>query len=925
VPTLQEWLEDAAPDLHGDPVERATRQQLRARLFDAPSEPESIGRYEVRGRLGQGGIGVVYVGWDPKLRREVAVKLLRDRGVDSSRLRREALALARLSDPHVVEVFEVGTHHGDVFVAMARIEGTTLRRWQEGKTLAQIVAAYRQAARGLAAAHRVGVVHRDFKPDNAMMGSDGRVRLLDFGLASLVETHRDEASLAVTSDGDPAPPTADGQIRGTPGYMPLEQLTGETIDGRADQFAWCASLYEALYGQRPFAGNTLAKYAEAVVNGWMPRESPEAHVPPRLRAVLRRGLAQDRDQRWPAMDALVTALDRAQTRRWRGPLLAATAIVGAAAFFADPRGYASVCAHAGEAVDATWNASQAAALRRRLGPPASESVDAVDEAVEHWRRQAVRSCVTPSGDGLDQLCLTDVRVAIGARAAALRQSDGPLDVGALLDFDTCMDARRRGALPMIDAGDDGDTIAAIRDAIGRTLARGQAGDFAAAAAAIAPAVASARRIEAPALLADALLLSAACASNTGDPATAERDATEAYDVAMAAGHDRLALRAATDLVVLVGHEQRRQGDGERWARAGQALADALADDDLLRARFLVNRGLMRLDFADEAAARTDLETARRIYTTVLGPETAEQIPILGNLAHLALDAGAYDDARALMGRAIELRSALHPEHPELASMLINRALVEIAAERWPAAREDLRRARAHHEALTDSAGSTSAAPLRIAEATLAFETGRLADARAAAEAALALAIEQSGQPHPTAQAARVRLATILVAQGEHDSATALLHRVTSVAADGGEGQDDAQAQAWLELAGVHLQQGRSESASSAMAHVPTEVRDPCMQARIRARLAQIEIATGDPHVTVTALLAAVHDASGCSALVRAEVESTAALAMRRAGMAAERWRPLDTQARSRYEARGGDWVSYTRPRGPNARGRSTDG
>ncbi len=910
-PTIEDRLQSAAPDLEGDPAERAARQQLRARMFEAPAEPETIGRYEIRGRLGHGGIGVVYDGWDPRLRREVAVKLLHDRGVDSSRLRREAQALARLSDPHVVEVFEVGTHDGDVFVAMARVEGATLRTWQKDRGIDEILAAYLQAARGLAAAHRVGVVHQDFKPDNAMMGTDGRVRLLDFGLANLVEARRAASSEATTHDGQAVAPTSDGGIRGTPGYMPVEQLAGRSVDARADQFAWCVALYEALYGHRPFEGDTPAEYVGAVVDGRI-RDAPAGSpVPRHVRAVLQRGLARDRDDRWPTMEALTDALEHARRRRWVWPLLATGAIVTAAALVAYPRPKVDLlaCAHAGESIDAVWSTDTRAALLQQRG--AADRVAAVDDAVAQWRQHAVGSCLAPATNGVDQLCLADVRAGIEARVITLRRDDATTVAGPLLDFTTCMDARRRGAVPTIGTGHDAEAIIAIRDAIATTVARGRAGDFAGAAETIAPAVASARELRQPSLLAEALLLLAACEASTGDLEGAERDAKEAYGVAMAAGHDRLALRAATDLVVLVGHEQRRQVDGERWARAGEALAKVLGDDDLVRARFLVNRGLMRLDFGHQTAARQDLDAARQTYTSVLGADSTELIPILGNLAHLALDDGAFDDARALMDRAISLRSTHHPEHPDLAGMYVNRALVEIAAERWDDAQRDLDRALPYE---ADGVDPIGAATRRIAASALAYETGRLADARAEAEAALALAIDHAGEAHPTTQTARLRLAEVLLAQGQREAATTELHRITSTVTDSDGELQDVVAQAWLEIAGVHLADGRTASAAAAMAHVPSKVTDACMQAQIRAGEAEVEIAMGQPEVTVAALLQALRHADHCSALVRAEVETTTVRAMQHAGMPAERWRPLLARARARYEDRGGDWVAHAQRR-----------
>ncbi len=286
-------------------------------------QPKMIGRYQVLGRIGSGGMGVIYAALDPSLGRKVAVKLLNPKGGQHkdarNRLLREAQALARLSHPSVVQVYEAGEFANQVFVAMEFVEGTTLRQWQLGpeRSWRSILAAYKAAAEGLAAGHSAGIVHRDFKPDNVLVSSDGEVRVIDFGLArteSEVPTQVNGVrTFAVDSD---LALTKTGTLMGTPAYMAPEQFKGETADARTDQFSFCVALYEALYGYRPFSGGTIQKLAANVLRGNV--ESPPRYtdVPERTMRVLLRGLEVDPIERYDGMEGLVADLPVGGSRMW---------------------------------------------------------------------------------------------------------------------------------------------------------------------------------------------------------------------------------------------------------------------------------------------------------------------------------------------------------------------------------------------------------------------------------------------------------------------------------------------------------------------------------------------------------------------------------------------------------------------------------
>ena len=233
-----------------------------------------IGRYLVLNVLGRGGMGVVFEAYDPVLDRRIAVKRLRDRAAsgDASaapsdgrvRLRREAQALARLAHPNVIAVHDVSEHAGAMYIAMELVRGGTLRRWQAGRPWREVIGAYLAAGRGLAAAHAAGLVHRDFKPDNVLVGDDGRVRVTDFGLARLAREPVERAAPASATGALDASLTADGAVLGTPLYMAPEQIDGGEVDARSDQYAWCLAVWEAIYGEQPFVTGHLAMRSAAM-------------------------------------------------------------------------------------------------------------------------------------------------------------------------------------------------------------------------------------------------------------------------------------------------------------------------------------------------------------------------------------------------------------------------------------------------------------------------------------------------------------------------------------------------------------------------------------------------------------------------------------------------------------------------------------
>jgi tRNA A-37 threonylcarbamoyl transferase component Bud32 len=266
-------------------------------------------------------MGVLYSARDPQLNRRVALKMLReDRlagiGIAESqrRLLREAQALAQLSHPNVVAVFDAGTFAGQVFIALELVSGRTLRAWlrEAPRAWQDMVERFIAAGRGLAAAHDAGFVHRDFKPENVLVGDDGRVRVTDFGLARPsaeppANPSGDEERLpGLDLHGSLATLTETGHFAGTPRYMAPEQMAAGAIDGRTDQFSFCVALHEAVYGRPPFEAETVEQLLIQIQRG--PAAPAGSNVPEWLHAVLARGLRAAPGERYPTMEDLLTAL-----------------------------------------------------------------------------------------------------------------------------------------------------------------------------------------------------------------------------------------------------------------------------------------------------------------------------------------------------------------------------------------------------------------------------------------------------------------------------------------------------------------------------------------------------------------------------------------------------------------------------------------
>jgi tRNA A-37 threonylcarbamoyl transferase component Bud32 len=484
------WMPSTESMLDGSAVEhRVVRDSIKARLFPSLTSSGSgsgdsealaiprIGRFAILRKLGQGGMGVVFLAYDEHLDRKLALKLLqraRDPYRSRARLTREAQALARLSHPNVVGIHEIGEHDGQIYIAMEYVRGRTLRRWldTQPRPWREVVAVLLQAGRGLEAAHAAGLVHRDFKPDNVLVGDDGRVRVVDFGLVRADELSTQEsahessleASLSSSADRPLTHAlTQTGAILGTPIYMPLEQHLGGGADALGDQYSFCFTAWEALHGRRPFSGDTQTQLIEALRANAIVEPGSDwpraAQIPRSLRADLERGLDADPRKRWSSLGELLDRLEAALASRRRAPtamlaagVIAATFALGLAAASTDEDARTQPQCELGlELLAGTWDADAATRVHDSFTatglPYADEAEQVVRSRLDAWAAEWVfvqrRACVATRVDKLasEQLldrrsaCLGDRRAEVAGLVAVLRTADARVveRSGVLLD------------------------------------------------------------------------------------------------------------------------------------------------------------------------------------------------------------------------------------------------------------------------------------------------------------------------------------------------------------------------------------------------------------------------------------------------------------------------------------------------------------
>ncbi|MCB9704769.1 MAG: tetratricopeptide repeat protein [Myxococcales bacterium] len=807
--------EDLDVTLPGGDRTLSSDEHLRAQVLGSlrsvsgPSQPSdpaggeddtirgrTFGRYLLLERLGEGGMGMVYAAYDPELDRKIALKLVRagtsEHGGARSRLLREAQAMARLSHLNVVTVHDVGAVDDQVFVAMEYIRGQTIDAWVEASapTWQEIVAAFRQAGAGLAAAHTAHLIHRDFKPQNVMISAEGRVVVMDFGLARARSGKRpdEEEQLGrLTSSALDLEITGGEAILGTPAYMAPEQMEGAEADARSDLFSFCVTLWRCLYRQPPFAGESFLDLADNVTNGVLDPPKDTRGVPNWLRKVLERGLAVDPYNRWPTMDALLEALDNDPTRRRRLLItVAAAAIVGVAALaatFIYQRSARSECRVVAAEVDAIWNDGARQELRdgfRKSGLPYANDelgkiVPLLDRFAGGWRSARRQVCV----DGLDDritarrhdqavACLDEARGALAARMSRLSDGD-PAALVAAVDLITdlpapaeCRDPERLARRPLPPPA-DAEEVASIRARLARAAALEIEGDLAGAQAIAEEALAAAEQLGWPPLTITARVRLGVLLTRKDELARAEEELHRAYVDARREGLGEAAADAAIVLATAIGRLEGRPREGRIWAEVARAELAALGEPQGERAAELelALGDIARLGH-DLAAAEARYRAALAIWEPALGADHLKVGVAVDRIGALLLEAGRHADALPILEQAVAIQEANGgPSHPRVAGALDALGTALLALGRLDAAETTCRRALALRERALGSTHADVARSLFNLGLILTTVGDRDAEVIINYRRALAILIAEHGEKSPD-----VARAYVLIGEAE---------------------------------------------------------------------------------------------------------------------------------------------------------------
>lgn len=832
--------------------------------------PPSIGHYRLERLLGAGGMGEVFLAWDPSLRRRVAVKVLRPTLADTELLEREALALARLSHPHVVQVHAFGRHDGRAYVVMEYVEGPTLREYvvRERPRWSEVVALLRCAAEGLAAAHRVGVIHRDFKPDNVLVGEDRRVRVVDFGLALSSE----------------APDDGQARRAGTPRYMAPEQLAGDPVDARADQFALCVSLAELLGAEQP--------------------RRPQTGQPAWVWRAIARGLAEDPAQRWPDMRSLIDALDVGRRRRrWAiitAPIAAVMLALGLRWTVATPP--IDPCAGLEAELVGLWTHERRTALADRLsasdemlGPTtARTATQALDEWAETWLSAREQGCRARHRGALSEptaarreACLLDQRRRVEALIAQLETADrrtfahareliAALPAPLACEHDNALRLGVEPPDPAIAA-----EVEQLRTMLARAAARRLAGH---AESNFAVLDELQPRVDALAYAPLTAELSSERAANeflAGSPNRGVELLEQAARMAYRSGDDRLAARLWTELSTHAVSEVHEPERGAAYLTQARDAWTRVGPDDDARASLAFAAGALALERGDLERAQRELDEALRLQAHL--DDQGLRPFVLERLALLAEQRGQGVNGLAHRREAVAAALAwFGPLHPRTIGMRVNLGLALVETGDYARARAAL------DEAFAGWARGDGQARRELADASLVLASLQLAEADPdaalhAAERAAKLYAELTPEDHLTRAEADNAIATIQHVRGQYEAALAAYDRAAEHLEHVSD--DDAILRRALPVnrGACLLALDRLDEAAAAFASAIDVASGPIPIAAWLG-LAEIELRRSQPRPALAWLDRAVLDADA-RAIDRAEWQALRALASLRLGAA----------------------------------------
>ena len=735
-PTLgdsSELFDEASPQRSGSFEHERVIKTARQRLFGRGRMPQ-IGRYRIERRLGAGGMGEVYLAHDDDLDRKVAVKrvlgAVGSSAREQQRLRREARALARLSHPNVVQIYEIGEHQRCTFLAMEYVDGLTLGAWldEEPRPWRVVLERFLAAGRGLAAAHEAGLVHRDFKPDNVLLSSDGSVRVADFGLALAGEEPRASASESTRVPLSPRTRlSVTGAVLGTIRYMPLEQLRGEQVDARSDQFSFCVALYESLYGAPPFSLASSLARLDDLARGVPATPNPKhgsrsgPRPPARLWRVIRRGLSKDPAERWPDMATLLVQLESVTRRRrrlaWIGSVSAAL-ILGAGALVLAGEPEPDPCAMVERELEGVWDEDRRVALARGLGEVeaghAADSRERIFAGLDRWSQGWVREragvCragaehrIEPELARLQSTCLTRQRQQVEDLVDLMLESSASADalagaveaVAELPSATACEDE-----LALLGVKPPSPAISREVESLRREVVRAAElrllGRVDEALELAEQTEREARKLDYGPLQAEALAELAKSELAAGSLEQGVERMLAAIDEAELNRHDHLSADLWTDLTLRTLIELDDAEAGARRLRRAEVANGRVEASARAQARLAFARGQLAELRGDPVGAelgyRAAIETANEAEDAGL-----ERPSYLSNLARLVADRDSGEALTIFRDALSEAEKHHGPKHPHTATLLYDLAtairrirpddpevveLLEQAAEIW---------------------------------------------------------------------------------------------------------------------------------------------------------------------------------------------------------------------------------------------------
>ncbi|RKH20767.1 protein kinase [Corallococcus praedator] len=655
-----------------------------------------VSRYVVRERLGSGAMGVVYAADDLELGRRVALKMLRPEGRQREELRqrllREAQALARLSHPNVVTLYDVGTHGDGVFLAMELVEGTTLAEWmKQPRPWKDVLRVFLEAGKGLAAAHAAGLVHRDFKPANTLLGKHGRVFVTDFGIAGPL--HQEEGAPLQEHDKAPVASmrhlTRTGQLLGTPAYMAPELIRGQRADARSDAFSFCVALHEALFGARPFQGETLKDLAQAARQGSISPPKYEVKIPAHVQRALLRGLRSSPEERFPSMESLLAALTP-RPIRWLARMMATATVagvLGTLAAYGATHQEGSHCEQEVEKLAAAWSPARRERIRAAFlstgasyAAPAWEQLASVlDTHATQWRTLRTEACLAAGSDTGDKAWQTaaclDARLwQLAAVTEVLEKADAETVKNAhqltasLEGLTGCRDTPGLSSRPQPP-----EILRPRVDEVRRKLAQAQA-DLAARRLHQGLGVTEAliqelRGLDYRPLEAEVLVVHGELHQLLERGKEAETFLYQALWAAEAGRDDESAARALLLLVSEVADAHpRRNEEVEKLIRHAQAAVERLGRGRFpdITADLYLRVGSARMIQLKDAQAEADIIQGLNFVRKNQGPEGLRIATLLHRLGWIRLNQGRLAEAMELHRQALEQRKRLlGSDHPLL--------------------------------------------------------------------------------------------------------------------------------------------------------------------------------------------------------------------------------------------------------------------